>query len=77
MTREALYYAFYYVIARYIPRPLIESRRLYETGRNLRQYGMYIASAFFLVLCFTHICKYTSIIISSTSSTFERPLAKI
>ena len=36
MTCEALYFVFYYVIAR----PLNETRRLYESSRNLRQYGI-------------------------------------
>ena len=31
------------MLQRAIPRPLIETQRLYETGHNLRQYGILIS----------------------------------
>ena len=44
MTREVIYYVFYYVIAHYTQATnyIIETWRLYETGHNLSQYGNWL-----------------------------------
>ena len=56
MTYEALYYVFYYVIVRYT-QATIKTRCVYETGYNLRQYGMYVCMYVCVCMC-VYVCMY-------------------
>ena len=58
MTRKALWLCDLLCYSA-IPRPLIETQRLYETGRNLRQYGIFFICKYIVSIGITSFLFYS------------------